>query len=70
MPERPARGEGKEASAASDPLPVEDQLVEDWASAGIRRLERHLATHARFCDYLLTRELPPQRRNAEDGDDR
>lgn len=31
---------------------VEDQMLRDWASSGIRRMEHHLLVQARFAAYL------------------
>jgi hypothetical protein len=40
----------------ADPrLPVDEQMLADWASVGLRRLEAHLARHAAFCDFLRER---------------
>jgi len=48
---RPPTGE-----PAADPRrTLDDQMLADWASVGLRRLERHLARQAAFCDFLRRR---------------
>lgn len=40
---------------------VEDQMLRDWASSGIRRMEHHLLVQARFAAYLrsIDKRDPP-----------
>ena len=47
---------------------VEDQMIRDWASSGIRRLEHHLLVQARFAAYLrsIERRAPPDPDAADD----
>lgn len=44
--------------------PLDEQMVADWASVGLRRLEAHLARHAAFCEFL--REQRPRDDEHED----
>ncbi len=44
--------------------PLDEQMLADWASVGLRRLEAHLARHAAFCDFL--RERPAARDEPEE----
>jgi hypothetical protein len=51
------------------PLPVDDAWQHDWALEGIAALERYLAAHAAFADYLAAHGLPgPHSLDLDDGD--
>jgi hypothetical protein len=39
--------------------PLDEQMLADWASVGLRRLEAHLARHAAFCEFLRERPTAP-----------
>ena len=44
----------------TDPRPaLDEQMLADWASVGLRRLEAHLARHAEFCEFLRERPSAP-----------
>jgi hypothetical protein len=43
--------------------PVDEAWIADWAAEGIAALERSLANHAAFEQYLLERDL-----ESSDGD--
>lgn len=45
------------------PPSVEEAWIADWAVAGLEAIERHLARHAAFAEFLRTR--PP----VDSGDD-
>jgi hypothetical protein len=34
---------------------VEDAFIADWAAEGLAAIERHLANHAAFAEYLRAR---------------
>jgi len=50
-------------------LPVDEAWQHDWALEGIAALERYLARHAAFADYLAAQgRLNPDPLDLDDGD--
>lgn len=38
---------------------LDEQMLADWATVGLRRLEAHLARHADFCEFLRQQSQHP-----------
>jgi hypothetical protein len=56
-----------EHNAHIELLDVDEAWVAEWAADGIAALERHLAKHAAFAEYLRSRD--DLRRDELHGDD-